>query len=222
MATQSVIIPVELEIKALGNSINTLEKALEKVKPGTKIYDNLNQQLTKAKRDFVNLQVASEKSFSNIGEINTFEKNFNKVSDEVQVLARSLASLDFDALSFDEADLKGIRELEEKIASTRKELSGIKTNAFRELFANTAEIQETFKELNLNINTTDADKSINKISGAASKLRNDIVYLESSITAKTGRKGKVDSDIAELQNFKKTITQLDDPRFFRKDKSFKN
>ena len=222
MATQSVKIPVELEIKALGNSINTLEKALEKVKPGTKIYDNLNQQLIKAKRDFVSLQVTSEKSFSKIGEINTFEKNFNKVSDEVQILARNLASLDFDALSFDESDLKGIRELEEKIASTRKEISGIKTNAFRELFANTTEIQETFKELNLNINTTDAEKSINKISGAASKLRNDIVDLESSITAKTGRKGKVDSDIAELQNFKKTITQLDDPRFFRKDKSFKS
>lgn len=222
MATQSVKIPVELEIKALGNSINTLEKALEKVKPGTKIYDNLNQQLTKAKRDFVSLQVASEKSFSKIGEINTFEKNFNKVSDEVQILARSLASLDFDALSFDEADLKGIRELEEKIANTRKELSGIKTNAFKELFANTTEIQETFKELNLNINTTDAEKSINKIGEATNKLRKEIASLDSSTTVKTEQKTKLDSDISELKNFKKTITQLEDPRFFRKDKSFKN
>ena len=64
MGVQSVKIPVELELQKLQSSINTLQAAFDKVKPGTKIYNDISRQLEKAKKDFLNLQIASEKAFS--------------------------------------------------------------------------------------------------------------------------------------------------------------
>ena len=222
MATQSVKIPVELELKTLQSSIGTLDKALSSVKPGTKIYNYLSQQLERVKRDFLSLQVAAEKSYTKIGQVKGFEKNFNKVADEIQILARSFDSLQFDDLNFGNNDLKEITSLQEAIVKIKKEISSVNTDAFKNLFLNSAELQETFKDLHLNINTEDAEQAIKKVAQALDKIDLEEKRLNRSTSSKMGEITELDKRIDDLKNFKNIITNLDDIEYFRKDKSFKN
>ena len=222
MAAQSVKIPVELELKTLQSSIGTLEKALNSVKPGTKIYNYLSQQLERVKRDFLGLQVAAEKSYTKIGQIKGFEKNFNKVADEIQILARSFDSLQFDDLNFGKNDLKEITSLQEAIARIKKEISSVNTDAFKNLFSNSTELQETFKDLHLNINTEDAEQAIKKVAQALDKIDLEEKRINRNTNSKMGEITELDKRIDDLKNFKNIITNLDDVEYFKKDKSFKN
>lgn len=222
MAIQSVKVPVELELKTLQSSIGTLEKALSSVKPGTKIYNSLSQQLERVKRDFLSLQVAAEKSYTKIGQVKGFEKNFNKVADEIQILARSFDSLQFDDLNFGKNDLKEITSLQEAIAKIKKEISSVNTDAFKNLFSNSAELQETFKDLHLNINTEDAEQAIKRVAQALDKIDLEEKRINRSTNSKIGEITELDKRIDDLKNFKNIITNLDDVEYFRKDKSFKN
>lgn len=222
MATQSVKIPVELELKSLQSSIGTLEKALGQVKPNTKIYNNLSQQLERVKRDFLSLQVDAEKSYSKIGEVQGFERNFEKVADKIQILARSMASLEFENLNFDASDLQSIGKLEEAIANIKKEISNVKIDAFKNLFSGSSELQETFKDLHLNINTDSAEQAIKKITQELDSLDRNRKKIERSKISNTEEISKIDQQIKDLENFKNLITNLDDTTFFRKNKTFKN
>lgn len=222
MATQSVKVPVQLQIKSLQSSISILEKALEKVKPGTKIYDSLSQELERVKQEFLKIQIAAEKSYSSIGGIKSFEKSFDKISDRIQVLAKNLSEVDFDNLQFSEDDTKGIKDLKQQIEAIQKRIGSVKTTAFRELFSDSEEMRNVFKDLHLNINTTNAEQAMKKIAKEAENTRQQIDNLDINIKVNTDKKDKLDIEIDSLKKFKDIITNLDDPRFFRKDKSFKS
>ena len=222
MATQSVKIPVELELQKLQSSINTLQAAFNKVKPGTKIYNDISRQLEKAKKDFLNLQIASEKVFSNTAEVTKFEKSFGRVTDEVTAAARMLEQLDFDSLNFSTEDLKGIQAYKDRISEINKELGNIKTDALKQLYANSQDLQETFKELSLNINTTSLDKAVKDVSTKTKQIRKQVEGFSLDILGKEAERDKATEEMTSLEKLKDTVKNLTDPRFFKANKAFKN
>lgn len=222
MGAQSVKIPIELELGALGGSIKDLEKALDKVKPGTKIYNSLSQQLDRLKADFLSLQVSADKSYSKIGDVHNFEKKFGKVADEIQILARNLSSLEFENLNFEVADLDEVKKLEDSVASVKKEITTTKLDAFKNIFASSSDLQETFKDLQLNINVDSAEQAIEKIKQKIDDLKVEKEDITREDLINKGELNDLEKKITDLKNFKKLITDLDDPTFFKKNKTFKN
>ena len=222
MGVQSVKIPVELELQKLQSSINTLQTAFNKVKPGTKIYNDLSRQLEKAKKDFLNLQIASEKAFSNTAEVTNFEKSFGRVTDEVAAAARVLEQLDFDSLNFNTEDLKGIQAYKDRINEINKELGNIKTDALKQLYTNSQDLQTTFKELNLNINTTSLDKAVKEVSAKTKQIRKQVEGFSLEILGKEAERNKATEEMTSLEKLKDTVKNLTDPQFFKANKTFKN
>ena len=135
MGVQSVKIPVELELRQLQGSINTLQNALNKLDPGSKIYKSIEASLFKLTQRFNSLEAESKKSFGSVKEINSFEQNFNKVNDSVQELAYLLNKVSFEDLGqiFSDSDLKPIEEARNKIKQLQSDLANIKTDKMNEL-----------------------------------------------------------------------------------------
>ena len=123
MGAQSIKIPVELELRQLQGSINTLQNALKKLDPGSRVYKSLETALFKVSQKFNALEVESQKSFGSAREIDNFEKKFLKVGDSIQEIAHLMNKVSFEDLGqiFTESQLEPIEEAREKIKNLQND-----------------------------------------------------------------------------------------------------
>ena len=67
MATQSVKIPVELEIQSLQGEVARMRKLLGELKPNTKAFLDLEKRIDKVNHNLISLENRSKQTFSTQG-----------------------------------------------------------------------------------------------------------------------------------------------------------
>ena len=202
---QSIKIPVELELKQLQGSIQTLKNALEKVKPGTKVYENLSKSLDKIEHQFYSLENASKKSFKNVGEINAFEKAFEKVANSISDVASDFKRLNFEDLSsdlFSKDDIQRIQEASNKIKKVQTDIDNLRSDKFKEVASSSDEIKKAFSNLEIDIDTTNIDDAIKSIKNNLKSLSGQIGGKTRSINAKKNQLNLLETQAAAISSLR--------------------
>lgn len=218
---QGVTIPVSLELKNLQKTIQELESQLSKVKPGTKISNDLTRQIDKAKRDYAALEVAASRSYSKVGEVERFGNSFRKITNEVAATAKMMERLGFDTLVFSDADLSGIKTVNSQIEQLKTNMASLKTDAIRNLFKNSQDVQDTFSKMHIAPDTYSLEKTTREVERHVDRLRKAVASRDEALNGRTAKKAIADNAATELSNLKQTITQLNNPEFFASNQRFK-
>lgn len=151
MATQSVKIPVELEIQSLQGEVGRMRKMLEGLKPNTKAFDTLSRMIEKIDHNLISLENRSKQTFSSQGEINSFAKSFDKIGLAIQDVYSEFKRLDFKSLQFDDSEpgIQQIKTIEQSIEAVNKKIKGIDREIFHDFISadtlkTLGEIDDTF------------------------------------------------------------------------------
>lgn len=127
MATQSVKIPVELEIQSLQGEVARMRKLLGELKPNTKAFLDLEKRIDKVSHSLVSLENRSKQTFSTQGEISSFSKSFDRLGLAIQDIYSEFQRLDFKDLQLSEAD-PGIQQLKnfgQQISDIQKKIKDV-------------------------------------------------------------------------------------------------
>lgn len=190
MATQSVKIPVELEIQSLQNEVVRMRKLLGELKPNTKAFLDLEKRIDKVNHNLVSLENRSKQTFSTQGEINNFSKAFDKVGLAIQDIYTEFQRLDFKDLQLSNAD-PGVQKLEkfgQQIADIQKKIKGID---FEILGDNNIISQETLKTLKQLDPTFDATQT--SIESCFQTLSQELKRVNSEIVTSVSEVKKLEA-----------------------------
>ena len=116
-----ITIPVEFKDTAQSYKqiITSLEGQLKKVKPGSAIYDNLSEQLKKARKMLEKLDLNFDAGIGSYTDIDKIERNFASLARTIEELKSSLSSLDFSALN---VNFENFGQLYTDLVNARKQL----------------------------------------------------------------------------------------------------
>ena len=150
MATQSVRIPIELELKNVQGAISSLKNALGGVSKDSGFYKAISKELDQVEKKYRELSAVASRPFTNISSISAFENQFLKLGDRITSISKA-----FSELSFKDLDLKGIPNAEEQFKSLTKQvkdaqnaLSSINTNQMQIALGNSAsELAQAFERI---------------------------------------------------------------------------
>ena len=92
MATQSVKIPVELEVqmREMNSQIDKIRQLIGKIDPNTKGFQKLESQLKGIEREFQNIKKRAGETFTTQGQINTFSRKFEHLQTMTEDFGDSL------------------------------------------------------------------------------------------------------------------------------------
>jgi archaellum component FlaC len=109
MATQSIRIPVELELKNIQEAINSLKGGLKGVSKESGFYKTISKEIDQVEKKYRELSAVASRPFTNVSSITSFENQFLKLGDRITNIGKA-----FSELSFKDLDLKGIPNAEEQ------------------------------------------------------------------------------------------------------------
>ena len=115
MATQSVKIPVELEVqmREMNSQIDKIRQLIGKIDPNTKGFQKLENQLKGIEREFQNIKKRAGETFTTQGQINTFSRKFEHLQTMTEDFGDSLKKIKFSAFKddiFDQGILDNIKK----------------------------------------------------------------------------------------------------------------
>lgn len=225
MATQSVKIPVELELNSIQKTLVQMKGMLKELKPETAVYEELSKAIKKIDNDLISLTNRSKKAFSSQAEITSFAKSFDKVGLSMQDVLEKFQRIDFKDLKIDEAAPESKvwkdanRELSETINKIKKLQSSILTNtdiikpetldALKSLDASfdatKTSVEDCFKTLDKGINSTnksleDAEKRVIKYEEAFRKAKQKTEEEKLKLSQKQRDKDRLEEDSKFLED----------------------
>ena len=133
MATQSVKIPVELQIQQIGGQIAELKRALKGVKPESAAWSKLNGTIEKLESKFYALERHSRQAFSSTSEIKAFKREFDRLVEGVDSAADGFKGLKFKDLQIDSKALEGIQKIEKQIEKLKESFHSLEAISIQEL-----------------------------------------------------------------------------------------
>ena len=221
MGAQSIKIPVELELRQLQGSIETLKKALDKIDPGSKVYDKLSKALDKVEQKYNSLENASKRTFKSTTEINKFEQSFEKVANSIDDLASDFKRIKFEDLTsdiFSQDDVDRIQKASTKIKNVQNEISSLKVEKLKELANSSIEIQQIFDDLKIDPDVSGFEDSLNKIKKNVTELKRSITSLEKKRDTKQQKETELDTKITGISDLstKGNLAQKFGAQFFDK------
>ena len=145
--TQSIKIPVDLQIRQIGGQLAELKKALKDIKPESAAWNKLNGVIEKLEGKFAALERHSKQAFSSTSEVKSFQREFERLAEGINSAADGFKNLKFDDLLFDNASLQDIKKAEQKIEDIKKSLRSLEAVSVENLF--NAENTKQFKSLGL-------------------------------------------------------------------------
>lgn len=148
MATQSVKIPVELQLSNIQGQIANLKKALNGVKEGTSAYKSLNTVLQQLERQFTAVQVESKKAFTSQSQINHFANGIERLGNLAAVFQERMSEVDLKDLDI---DLTAFSAAEKKVKDLTTELAQLKSGKIGKDIFEGLDLEELSKRLKINI-----------------------------------------------------------------------
>lgn len=209
MATQSVKVPVELEVrmKDISSQIEQIRKAMGQVKPDTKGYKHLETLLKSIEHEFQNIKKQSTESFSTHGQINTFGRKFEHLQGLAKDFGEEFKKLDFSAFkdsAFDKTFVDQINSAQDSIAALKEEISILGNNAFLQAAKSSQELVDTLQDLEAGSieSLVDEKKNIEaleNIKKSSKSLQEELKKVESSKKTKTEAKDREERDLRKKE-----------------------
>ena len=209
MATQSVKVPVELEMrmKDISSQIEQIRKAIGQVKPDTKGYQHLETLLKSIEHEFQNIKKQSTESFSTHGQINTFGRKFEHLQGLAKDFGEEFKKLDFSAFkdsAFDKTFVDQINSAQDSIAALKEEISNLGNNAFLQTAKSSQELVNTLQDLKAGTIESLVDeekniKALENIKKSSKSLQEELKKVESSKKTKTDAKDREERDLRKKE-----------------------
>lgn len=148
MATQSVKIPVELQLNNIQGQISNLRKALSGVKEGTSAYKSLNTVLQQLERQFTAVQVESKRAFTSQGQINHFASNIEKLGNLAATFQERMSEVDLKDFNI---DLTAFNAAEKKVKDLSAELEQLQSGKIGQKVFDNLGLEELSKKLKIDV-----------------------------------------------------------------------
>lgn len=208
MATQSVKIPVELEIQNLQGEVARMRKMLGELKPNTKAFNHLEKVINNVDQKLITLENRSKQAFSSQSDINKFAKSFENVSFAMQDIYTEFQRLDLNELNLspDDATVKQIKALGEQIQKVNEKTKTIDKDIFKNIVNKETkqQIQAINKDFNFDTQSLEdgaeviedkmeeVSESIRKTSTEIEKLTKAGDALDKAYYSKEAERNKAD------------------------------
>ena len=214
MATQSVRIPIELELKNVQSAINSLKNALEGVSKESGFYKTISKELEQVEKKYKELSAVASRPFNSVSSITSFENQFLKLGDRITSIGKS-----FEDLKFKDLDLKGIPNAEEQfnklnqqVKEAQKALDSINTDQMKAALGNplnslTVALEE-IKKISGKDNLVDGENFERTFSKINQEAQNTTLELEKANKALTDFKTKLQGNEEQLNLFKEVEKQV--------------
>lgn len=200
MATQSVKIPVELEVqmREMGSQIDKIRQLMGKIDPNTKGFQRLETQLKGIEREFQNIKKRAGETFTTQGQINTFSRKFEHLQTMTEDFGDSLKKIKFTAFKddvFDQGILDNIKNTKDEIGNLEKEMAKLGGEAFVKTAKASQDLVDTLKELGVHsvdelVDEKKAVDSFNKIKESSKALKKELGDLDAKKNSKTNQKDR--------------------------------
>ena len=229
MATNggNIVVPVgvQLELNNVQDIISSLQKAMSNVKPDTKGYAGIVSELTKAEKKADALAAKLNQGFTTKVGLQNFTKGFEDLIAMVDVVNNKVGQINFDNLTLTADQQAKMNEFAKNIQDAQNAYNSFETGKLKDAVNASQELQNVFKNLNLNINTTSLDSAINSIKTKIASIQKEIDAEIKKATANETRATSRQSEIDELNRLKKLFTSKDlsktFPEFFKDTGDFK-
>lgn len=200
MATQSVKIPVELEVqmREMNSQIDKIRQLIGKIDPNTKGFQKLENQLKGIEREFQNIKKRAGETFTTQGQINTFSRKFEHLQTMTEDFGDSLKKIKFSAFKediFDQGILDNIKNTKDEIGNLEKEITKLGKDAFVKTAKSSQDLLDVLKELGINSvdELVEEEKildSFSKIKESSKALKKELDDLDSKKSSKSNQKDK--------------------------------
>lgn len=200
MATQSVKIPVELEVqmREMGSQIDKIRQLMGKIDPNTKGFQKLETQLKGIDREFQNIKKRAGETFTTQGQINTFDRKFEHLQTMAEDFGDSLKKINFSAFTedvFDQDILNNIKATKKEIETLEKEMAKLGGDAFVNAAKSSQDLADTLKELGVNsvdelVDEKKVTDSFNRIKESSKALKKELGDLDSKKNSKSGQRDR--------------------------------
>lgn len=201
-STVKVKIPVQLELEQIMKQMQTMQNALNQVRPNTNEFKELQGILNKLQRQYMNIAVVANGAFSTGGAVDSFEKQIQRMGSEVDLFTDKYLKLghtSFISKDMIPAELLGrLQEVDNQIEDIRISMNEVRNVSFREAVEQSKELSNTLKS----VGVTDLDN----IESIEKKLGGSLNTAAKNV-AKTGvqldnQKGQVAALTAEYERLK--------------------
>ena len=223
----NIVVPVgvQLELNNVQEIISSLQKAMSNVKPDTKGYAGIVSELSKAEKRAESLASKLSQGFTTKAGLQSFTKGFEDLIAMVDVVNNKVGQINFDNLTLTADQQAKMNEFTKSIQDARDAYSAFETDKLRDAVSASQDLQNVFKKLNLNVDTTSLDSAINSIKTKIASLQKEMDSEAKKATTNEARAASRQSEIDELNRLKKLFTSKDlsktFPEFFKDTGDFK-
>ena len=223
----NIVVPVgvQLELNNVQEIISSLQKAMSNVKPDTKGYAGIVSELSKAEKRAESLASKLSQGFTTKAGLQSFTKGFEDLIAMVDVVNNKVGQINFDNLTLTADQQAKMNEFTKNIQDARDAYNAFETDKLRDAVSASQDLQNVFKRLNLNIDTTSLDSAINSIKTKIASLQKEMDTEAKKATTNEARAASRQSEIDELNRLKKLFTSKDlsktFPEFFKDTGDFK-
>lgn len=224
----NIVVPVgvQLELNNVQDIISSLQKAMSNVKPDAKGYASIVSELGKAEKRAESLASKLSQGFTTKAGLQSFTKGFEDLIAMVDVVNNKVGQINFDNLTLTADQQAKMNEFTKNIQDAKDAYNAFETDKLKEAVNASQDLQNVFKKLNLNVDTTSLDSAINSIKAKIASLQKEMDAEAKKATTNEVRAASRQSEINELSKLKKLFTSNDlsktFPEFFKADGNFKN
>ena len=224
----NIVVPVgvQLELNNVQDIIGSLQKAMSNVKPDTKGYSSIVSELSKAEKRADALSSKLKQGFTTNAGIQSFTKGFEDLIAMVDMVNGKISQISFDNLTLTADQQAKMNEFTKNIQDAKDAYNAFETSKLKEAVNASQNLQNIFKKLNLNVDTTSLDTAISSVKTKIAGLQKEIDVEVKKATANETRAASRQSEIDELNKLKKLFTSNDlsktFPDFFKDTGDFKS
>ena len=174
MATQSVKIPVELQLNNVKSQVDEIRKSLGSVKEGTSSYKELNTVLQRLERQFTSLQTESKKAFTSEGQISHFQNGLERLGNLAEVFQERLQEVNLEDLK---VDVSNLNQANKKVQDLEAQINLLRKNKIGDIF-NGTNIENAIRQFNIKIDKdTTFDGLVDNFRVASDNIQTEINTL---------------------------------------------
>lgn len=131
-----LVVDVSARIQLLQSSIDEMQKVMDKLKPDSSGYKELQRIFASLTKQMESLQVQTSKTFSNQGQFDKANKTIDKIEESLIKAEMALEKIDFSQIQVSPEQQAEFDKLKNKISEIKKSLEDFKNSEKLNLFEN--------------------------------------------------------------------------------------
>ena len=203
-----VPVGVELEVTNIQQIIAALQKAMSNVKPDTKGYSSITQELSRAEKKADSLASKLKQGFTNNAGIQNFTKGFEDLVAMVDTVNTKMSKFNFDNLTLTEDQQKELSNFAKKIQEIKNVYHSLESDKIQKAVKDSQQLQKTFSDLKIKVDTTTLEGALERVNSKLKEVQGNIEKSQESIASKNAFAEALQSEINDLNTLKETMDKI--------------